>query len=81
MPAILIKIWGFLSTKVAEYIGIALAVLGTYAAIKKSGENVVKLAETEQTLKAVEVKNDVEISVNAASDSELDKRLSEFYRD
>lgn len=81
MIAILTKIWAFLSSKAGEYIGIALAALGAYAAIKKSGETAIRLKEEANTLKSVGVKQDVEKQVSAMSDSQLDDELRRHQRD
>jgi hypothetical protein len=78
MIAILTKIWGFLSTKAAEWIGIALAALGTYAAIKKSGENVIELAEEKKTLEGVRIKDEINTNVDNLSNTAVDKQLSEW---
>lgn len=66
--AILSKVWGFITSKGGEYIGIALAALGAYVTIKKSGENVVKMAEMEETLKDVQIKKQI-IDSNANVDA------------
>lgn len=69
--AILTKIWGFISGKAGEWIGIGAAVLASVAFIRKSGADSVKLSQDEQTLKDVGIKNEIEHSnsnINAANE-------------
>jgi len=85
MPSLLLKIWSFITTgimpKVLEYGGIAAGLIGAWAVIKKSGETAIELKEQANTLKEVEIRNEVEESVSKLSPSDIDKQLSGHYRD
>ncbi len=75
MITILTKIWGILSGKVGEWLGIAAAILTSIALIRKSGADSVIMRNQAQTLKNVEVKNEVENSISKLSDADVADQL------
>ncbi len=60
MVAILTKIWTFLSSKAAEWLGIGAVILSALAMVRKSGANSVRNSEMKETLKDVEIKNEID---------------------
>lgn len=58
--AILSKIWGFITSKAGEWVGISAGILTALALVRKSGADAVRTSDMKETLKDVEVKNAID---------------------
>ncbi len=72
---LLSKIWSFITSKAAGWIGIIGAAIAALAMVRKSGADSVRAKDMKQTLEGIIDKNEIHEKVVNMSDAELDSEL------
>lgn len=78
--AILSKVWGFITSKGGEWLGIGAAILASVAVVRKSGADSVRMKQDEQTLKDVGIKNEIDTKIDNMSDADAVNELHSKWR-
>lgn len=76
-------IWGFIarqSLAVWAYAGIAIAVAAVLFGVRNAGKQAERVANMKATLKAIEVKNEINDTIDRANDADLERLRERWTR-